>query len=208
MIDQGLEFHDYPANLKYRFLIITLQGPDISAPPQTTPVQSSASREADADRRSLHLSGVFDYSRRALALVWSTDKFLSVSLGLLTLIAGVLPAGVAYVGAQIVDAVIHAAEVHRSSGVTQWTSVVRWVAIEALLVALIAMAQRGLSLAQSLLRAQLGQRVNVMILEKALREIDMELTHRPDWLIVPLRGVVRMLGSDPSHPVSIEQKSD
>jgi ATP-binding cassette subfamily B protein len=30
------------------------------------------------------------------------------------------------------------------------------------------MAQRGLSLAQSLLRAQLGQRVNVMILEKAL----------------------------------------
>ena len=30
------------------------------------------------------------------------------------------------------------------------------------------MAQRGISLAQSLLRAQLGQRVNVMILEKAL----------------------------------------
>ncbi len=30
------------------------------------------------------------------------------------------------------------------------------------------MTQRGISLAQSLLRAQLGQRVNVMILEKAL----------------------------------------
>ena len=30
------------------------------------------------------------------------------------------------------------------------------------------LAQRGISLAQSLLRAQLGQRVNVMILEKAL----------------------------------------
>jgi len=28
------------------------------------------------------------------------------------------------------------------------------------------MAQRGISLAQSLLRAQLGQRVNVMILER------------------------------------------
>ena len=37
-----------------------------------------------------------------------------------------------------------------------------------LLVAATAMAQRGISLAQSLLRAQLGQRVNVMILEKAL----------------------------------------
>jgi ATP-binding cassette subfamily B protein len=45
---------------------------------------------------------------------------------------------------------------------------VRYVALEALLVAATAMAQRGISLAQSLLRAQLGQRVNVMILEKAL----------------------------------------
>ncbi len=40
--------------------------------------------------------------------------------------------------------------------------------LEALLVAAMSMAQRGISLAQSLLRAQLGQRVNVMILEKAL----------------------------------------
>ena len=42
------------------------------------------------------------------------------------------------------------------------------MALEALLVAATSMAQRGISLAQSLLRAQLGQRVNVMILEKAL----------------------------------------
>ena len=38
-------------------------------------------------------------------------------------------------------------------------------------------AQRGISLCQSLLRAQLGQRVNVMILEKALT---LELTHFED----------------------------
>ncbi len=86
----------------------------------------------------------------------------------LTLIAGVLPAGVAFVGAQIVDAVIHAADLHRRTGTAFLADVVRYVAMEALLVAAIAMAQRGISLAQSLLRAQLGQRVNVMILEKAL----------------------------------------
>jgi ATP-binding cassette subfamily B protein len=89
-------------------------------------------------------------------------------LAALTLIAGVLPAGVAFVGAQIVDAVIHAADLHRRTGTAFLTDVVRYVAMEALLVAAIAMAQRGISLAQSLLRAQLGQRVNVMILEKAL----------------------------------------
>jgi len=114
------------------------------------------------------LLGVFAYSRRALALVWSTNKPLSIALGFLTLAAGVLPAGIAYIGALIVDAVIHAADLHRHTGTTQLTGVVSYVAIEAVLVAATAMAQRGISTAQSLLRAQLGQRVNVMILEKAL----------------------------------------
>jgi ATP-binding cassette subfamily B protein len=114
------------------------------------------------------LFGLFEYSRRALVLVWTTNKGLSVTLAALTLLAGILPAGIAYVGALIVDAVIHAAELHRHGGTTALGTVIRLVAFEALLVAATSLAQRGLSLAQSLLRAQLGQRVNVMILEKAL----------------------------------------
>src|SRR5450631_4108550 len=114
------------------------------------------------------LFGVFAYSRRALVLVWTTNKALSVTLALLTLAAGALPAAVAFIGAQIVDAVIHAAELHRQTGATLLTHVVKYVGLEALAVAATSMAQRGISLAQSLLRAQLGQRVNVMILEKAL----------------------------------------
>ena len=112
--------------------------------------------------------GVFAYSRRALKLVWTTNKALSITLALLTLVVGVLPAAVAYIGAQIVDAVIHAADLHRQTGATQLTPVLKYVGLEALAVAATSMAQRGISLAQSLLRAQLGQRVNVMILEKAL----------------------------------------
>ncbi len=111
---------------------------------------------------------VFDYSRRALYLVWTTDKRLCIALAALTLVAGILPAGIAYVGSLIVDAVIHAADLHRRTGATAFIPVVRFVALEAVLVAMTSMAQRGISLAQSLLRAQLGQRVNVMILEKAL----------------------------------------
>jgi ATP-binding cassette, subfamily B, bacterial len=93
---------------------------------------------------------------------------LSVALAVLTLIAGVLPAGVAYIGAQIVDAVIRAAALHKATGLAHYGEVFHFVMLEALLVAATAMAQRGISLSQSLLRAQLGQRVNVMILEKAL----------------------------------------
>jgi ATP-binding cassette subfamily B protein len=116
--------------------------------------------------------GVFRYSRRALALVGSTSRGLTLALAALTLVAGVLPASVAYVGSLIVDAVVTAM---RSGGPA--TRVVELVILEGALVAAIAAAQRGLSLCQSLLRAQLGQRVNVMILEKALT---LELAHFED----------------------------
>src|SRR5450631_2086661 len=52
--------------------------------------------------------GVFRYSRRALELVWGTNPGLTVALAVLTLIAGILPAGVAYIGSLIVDAVVAA----------------------------------------------------------------------------------------------------
>jgi ATP-binding cassette subfamily B protein len=112
--------------------------------------------------------GVFQYSRRAVELVWTTNHSLTISLALLTLIAGTLPAGVAFVGAKIVDGVIAAVKIHAASGATDYVPVLRWVILEALIVAAIAGAQRGLSLCQSLLRAQLANRVNVMILDKAL----------------------------------------
>ena len=139
------------------------------SPHQAEPAQGAAA-PATADPSGLQRSmlGVFAYSSRALTLVWTTNKTLSVALAALTLVAGVLPAAIAYVGAQIVDAVIHAAELHRQTGATLLTHVVKYVGLEAVLVAATSMAQRGISLAQSLLRAQLGQRVNVMILEKAL----------------------------------------
>jgi ATP-binding cassette subfamily B protein len=116
--------------------------------------------------------GVFRYSRRALELVWSTNRHLTVALGAVTLVAGVLPASVAYVGSLIVDAVVTAMRDGSAAA-----RVVELVVLEGALVAAIAAAQRGLSLCQSLLRAQLGQRVNVMILEKAL---SLELAHFED----------------------------
>ncbi|HTE40088.1 MAG TPA: ABC transporter ATP-binding protein, partial [Steroidobacteraceae bacterium] len=108
---------------------------------------------------------VFGYSRRALELVWTTSRGLSLGIAILTLIAGVLPAAIAYVGAHIVDSVVAAIRAANDANVR---TVVEWVVAEGVLVVLLAAAQRGMSLCQSLLRAQLGQRVNVMILEKAL----------------------------------------
>jgi ATP-binding cassette subfamily B protein len=122
--------------------------------------------QADATTRGFF--GVFRYGRRAMGLVWTTNRRLTVALAVLTLIAGVLPAAMAYVGALIIDAVLDATKIARDTGVIDMVKVFTLVAIEALIVAVLAGAQRGISLCQALLRAQLGQRVNVMILEKAL----------------------------------------
>jgi ATP-binding cassette subfamily B protein len=108
--------------------------------------------------------GVFIYSRRALALVWTTSRALTITLALLTLVAGVLPAVIAYIGQLIVDGVVAA----MSSTEHDPRPVLWLIVLEAFVVILVAASQRGLSVSQSLLRALLGQRVNVMILEKAL----------------------------------------
>ena len=130
------------------------------------------SNNSDASflRRAL---GVFGYSRRALELVWTTSKPLTITLGLLTLIGGVLPAVIAYIGQLIVDGVVTATQ----AAVPDTRGVLLLVGLEALVVIAIAATQRGISASQSLLRALLGQRVNVMILEKAMT---LELAHFED----------------------------
>jgi len=123
---------------------------------------------AEAPALSQSFFGVFRYSRRAIELVWTTNRGLTLTLALLTVLAGALPASVAYVGSLIVDSVVAAIRVHGEAGTAVYRPVLQFVALEALIVTVIAATQRGISLCQSLLRAQLGQRVNVMILEKAL----------------------------------------
>jgi ATP-binding cassette subfamily B protein len=112
--------------------------------------------------------GVFRHGLRALRLVWATSPRLTIILCVLTLVAGVLPAAVAWVGRLIVDSVVAAAAAYRDGGEAPLRAVLEYVALEGLVVATIAGVQRALSACESLMRVQLGQRVNVMILEKAL----------------------------------------
>lgn len=131
-------------------------------------------QNADKPELARGFLGVFAYSRRALELVWTTSRPLSLALATLTVVAGALPAAIAYVGALIVDAVVAAIQAAPADHAARTTHALLMVAAEGGLVAALAGAQRGLSLCQSLLRALLGQRVNVMILEKALT---LDLTH-------------------------------
>ncbi|MFN8609250.1 MAG: ABC transporter ATP-binding protein [Vulcanimicrobiota bacterium] len=105
---------------------------------------------------------VFVFTRRAFGLVWTTSKWLAYGFCLLTLMAGLLPASLAYVSKLLVDSVVTARALHDPG------PAVHYVVLEAAAVIALALVQRAIGVIQSLLRAQLGQRVNEMILEKAL----------------------------------------
>jgi ATP-binding cassette, subfamily B, bacterial len=109
--------------------------------------------------------GVFRYSRRALSLVWTTSIPLTIGLAVGSVIAGLLPGALAWVGKQLIDTVVRAA----GSGVAADRVVaMQWVGVELGLVILLAAVTRTLGIFRSLLRQLLGQRVNVLILDKAL----------------------------------------
>ena len=120
------------------------------------------------------LWGVFGYARRALGLVWATSRGVTIALAAGAVLAGLAPIAMAWAGKQLIDAIVAAA----ASGATADRDVaLSWVAVEAGLALVLLVATRLLAILRSLLRAQLGHRINVMILDKALT---LELTQFED----------------------------
>ncbi|HMB73262.1 MAG TPA: ABC transporter ATP-binding protein, partial [Gammaproteobacteria bacterium] len=110
---------------------------------------------------------MLDYSRRAITLVWATHRGLTIGLGALTVFAGLLPAGIAYVGQLIVDTVVALIAENQAGNDIAYGPALWLVGLEGVLVASLAASQRGIGFCQSLLRVLLSARVHEMILDKA-----------------------------------------
>lgn len=107
------------------------------------------------------------YTRRALALVWSSSRKLTVALAVLTVVGAVVAPGIAWAGKRIVDAVVAGSR----------DETLLWVLVELGLVVLQATVTRGLGLVRNVLGSRLGTDVNVSILERATK---LELRHFED----------------------------
>ena len=94
-----------------------------------------------------------------------------------TLVTGVVPAAIASVGGLFVDAVANSLQQNGNDFSDFRQEVLIYVLIELGLVLLLTASQRLNMLCQSILRALLGNKINVMILEKALT---LELVHFED----------------------------
>jgi ATP-binding cassette, subfamily B, bacterial len=139
----------------------------VSPPPPPSPPLSLRQRLASAGSLARQLPGTF-------RLFWAASPRGAVVLALLTLGAALLPAAIAYVGKLIVDGVVLAA---RTGDAAAQGQVARLVGLEFGLMAASAALERGLSLTRELLRANLGNLINVRILEKAMA---LELRHFED----------------------------
>ncbi len=120
---------------------------------------------------------VFQYSRLAIEIVWSTSAALTLVMAATTLVSGVLPAAIASVGGLFVDAVASAIQETGELQEQARSDVLFYVLLEAGLVVIMTGAQKLNSVCQSILRVLLGNKINVMILEKALT---LELAHFED----------------------------
>jgi ATP-binding cassette, subfamily B, bacterial len=133
--------------------------------------------EPVASNRIAKFFSVFKYSRVAIEIVWRASAGLTVMMALTTLLAGVLPAAIAYVGQLIVDAVVMAIQTVPEVRDAATDQAIFYVLCEAGLVVLITAIQRINTVCQSILRVLLGNEINVMILEKSLT---LELAHFED----------------------------
>ncbi len=107
-------------------------------------------------------------------LVWAADRRGTLAIAALSVLVALLPAPVAWVGKLIVDAVLAAS---RSGSLADRDRVARLVLVELGLLAATLVTGRLLGLLRELLRTHLANRVNVLILEKA---ITLELRHFED----------------------------
>ncbi|MGI2259926.1 ABC transporter ATP-binding protein [Shewanella sp. GXUN23E] len=106
----------------------------------------------------------FRHSKFALLLVWQTSKPLLVLLTIASLIAGLAPVGMAWIGQLLVDEIV---QQHQSGG--HWQGAAMYLALEGGLFCLMLAAQRGISFSGELLKAQLTQHVLQQVLAKSTR---------------------------------------
>ncbi len=119
-------------------------------------------QQLQALRQSL---SVFQYSGRAVELVWSTDRLLTIVLAILTVGVGLLPGAIAYLGKLIVDGVVLAAQTGLETD--RWRTL-QYVGYEAVAIVVQSGCQQGILLCQSLLRGLLAQKISLLVMQKAL----------------------------------------
>ena len=124
------------------------------------------------------LRHTFTYTPQAIQLVWQTNRWATVGLGLLTLGGALLPATQAWVGKLIVDGVV--ASIQNGSDPARTQTVFIYLIFELILFLLSAGFNQARRLIQQLIQLQLANRIRGEIIRKALT-LDLAFFEHPEF---------------------------
>lgn len=112
---------------------------------------------------------------KAIRLVWETNKSLTISIGFTTVILAIFPAANAWIGKLIIDTVVKAS--NGNNNISDVYSLILLVFV----ISSISQLLSGLSQTQQdQLRDLLGEKVNLMVIEKALN-LDLSFFETPSF---------------------------
>ncbi|HTN70592.1 MAG TPA: ABC transporter ATP-binding protein, partial [Methylomirabilota bacterium] len=120
----------------------------------------------------------FAHTPQAVNLVWKTNRWATISLGLLTLVGALLPASQAWVGKLIVDGVV--AAIQRGASPERVKTIFIYLAIELALFLLNTALNHSRRLIQQLIQLQLANRIRGEIIHKALA-LDLAFFEHPEF---------------------------
>ena len=110
-----------------------------------------------------HVFAAFASLPRVLGLVWSTDKPLTLGMGLLSVVRGFIPAISVYITKEVIDSVVNA--IRSTSHVT--TMVWVFVGLQLVVNLLNQLFSTLSNIVQQLLQEKVSNRVQLLVLEKA-----------------------------------------
>ena len=126
--------------------------------------------------KDLHRS--FTHTPQAVKLVWQTNRWATIGLGLLTLAGALLPVSQAWVGKLIVDGVV--ASIQRGADPEVVKTVFVYLILELALFLLNTALNHARRLIQQLIQLQLANRIRGEIIQKALT-LDLAFFEHPDF---------------------------
>jgi ATP-binding cassette subfamily B protein len=124
------------------------------------------------------LRHTFTHTPQALQLVWRTNRWATMGLGLLTLGGALLPATQAWVGKLIVDGVV--ASIQSGSDPAKTQKVFLYLIFELILFLFSAGINQARRLIQQLIQLQLANRIRGEIIRKALT-MDLSFFEHPEF---------------------------
>ena len=120
----------------------------------------------------------FIHTPRAVQLVWKTNRWATIGLGLLTLGGALLPATQAWVGKLIVDGVV--ATITGDRAPERIRTIFIYLSLELILFLLATGMNHARRLIQQLIQLQLANRIRGEIIEKALT-LDLAFFEHPEF---------------------------